>query len=301
MTHESDLLVDRRRLKRSLVLWRAVAVVTLVAAVFAVIVRSQDFFVRDHVARLTVEGLIVAEPELIEAIGDVAGNPRAKALLVRIESPGGTFVGGESLYRALRKVADEKPVVAVMGTVATSAAYFAAIAAHRVFAREGTITGSIGVMMQTADISGLLGKLGVSAEAIKSGPLKAAPSPLEPLTDEVRTAIQEIIDDMHDVFTSVVAEERGLSAERARVLADGRIYSGRQALRFELIDSIGGESEARGWLAEQKGISRSLPTREVKVERPGDDWLDDIFSLTKNMLLSKRLMLDGLVSVWHPE
>ncbi len=301
MTHESDILVDRRRLKRGLVLWRVLAVVAAVAAVVALFARFDGLALRDHVARLSVEGLIVADPAIIAALGDVADDSRAKALIVRVDSPGGTFVGGESLYRALRKVAEQKPVIAVMGTVATSAGYMTAIAADRIFAHEGTITGSIGVMLQTTDITGLLGKLGVSAEAIKSAPLKATPSPLEPLTDEARAAVRAITDDMHALFTSMVAERRGLDAARARALADGRVYSGRQALKMDLVDAIGGESEARGWLAETKGIPETLPVREVEAERPAEGWWPDIDLLTGKMFFSERLILDGLVSVWHPD
>ncbi len=301
MTHESDILVDRRRLKRGLVLWRVLAVVALVATVVAVFARFDDLALRDHVARISVEGLIVADPATIEALGDVADNARVKALIVRIDSPGGTFVGGESLYRALRRVAEQKPVIAVMGTVATSAGYMTAIAADRIFAHEGTITGSIGVMVQTTDITGLLGKLGVTAEAIKSSPLKATPSPLEPLTDEARAAAKSLIDDMHALFIAMVAERRGLDAARARELADGRVYSGRQALQIDLVDAIGDETEARSWLAETKGIPEDLPVREVEAERPGEEWLPNLESLAGKMLFSERLILDGLVSVWHPD
>ena len=301
MTHESDILVDRRRLKRGLVLWRVLAVVALVATVVAVFARFDDLALRDHVARISVEGLIVADPATIEALGDVADNARVKALIVRIDSPGGTFVGGESLYRALRRVAEQKPVIAVMGTVATSAGYMTAIAADRIFAHEGTITGSIGVMVQTTDITGLLGKLGVTAEAIKSSPLKATPSPLEPLTDEARAAAKSLIDDMHALFIAMVAERRGLDAARARELADGRVYSGRQALQIDLVDAIGDETEARSWLAETKGIPQDLPVREVEAERPGEKWLPNLESLAGKMLFSERLILDGLVSVWHPD
>lgn len=301
MTHESDILVDRRRLKRGLVLWRVLAVVALVATVVAVFARFDDLALRDHVARISVEGLIVADPATIEALGDVADNARVKALIVRIDSPGGTFVGGESLYRALRRVAEQKPVIAVMGTVATSAGYMTAIAADRIFAHEGTITGSIGVMVQTTDITGLLGKLGVTAEAIKSSPLKATPSPLEPLTDEARAAAKSLIDDMHALFIAMVAERRGLDAARARELADGRVYSGRQALQIDLVDAIGDETEARSWLAETKGIPEDLPVREVEAERPGEKWLSNLESLAGKMLFSERLILDGLVSVWHPD
>ncbi len=301
MTLESDFLLDRRRLKRRLTAWRVVAIVALVAALLAVVARFDGWLARDHVARYTVEGLILDDPAAFEALTEVAEDSRAKALIVRIDSPGGTFVGGEMLFIALRMVAESKPVVAVMGTVATSAGYMAAVASDRIFARQGTITGSIGVIMQTTDISGLLEKIGVTAEAIKSDPLKATPSPFEPLTDEVRAASQALIDDMHELFTGMVDERRGFDPERARALADGRVFSGRQALANGLIDAIGGEAEARGWLMDEKGIADTLPTRDIEIGEPSDEWLPDVRGLYENMLFSERLTLDGLVSVWHPE
>lgn len=301
MTFDTDSLFDRRRLKRQLTLWRVLAIVAAVAAVLAGLARIDGVFERDHVARYRIEGLILDDPAVIDTIAALAEESRVKALVVRIDSPGGTFVGGEGLFRALRAVAEVKPVVAVMGTVATSAGYMVAIAADRIFAHQGTVTGSIGVMMQTTDITGLLDKLGVSAEAIKSAPLKATPSPLEPLTDKARAAAQNIIDDMHELFTGMVAERRGLNSEQRRRVADGRVYSGRQALALRLVDAIGGEREARAWLEAEKGIPESLPTVDVEPPRPPSEWLADIRSLAENILLSERLTLDGLISVWHPE
>ncbi len=309
MTQDTDMLIDRRRLKRRLTIWRVLAIVAIVVAVIAGAGRFRGVDLRDHVARLDIEGIILADPTLVEALSEVAANSRTKALIVRIESPGGTFVGGETLFQSLRAVAEQKPVVAVaeqkpvvavMGTVATSAGYMTAIAADRIFAHEGTITGSIGVILQTTDITELLGKIGISAEAIKSAPLKATPSPLEPLSEESRAAVQTIIDDMHALFTAMVAERRGLDADRARALADGRIYTGRQALRDELVDAIGGEVEARDWLAAAMEISVDLPTREVEFGVLDKSWFPDVSSVTENLLFSERLTLDGLVSVWQP-
>ncbi len=300
MTHDTDMLVERRRHKRGLALWRALAIAALVTVVLVGVARIDGLVARDPVARLAVDGIIFADRAVIEALADVADDSRAKALIVSIDSPGGTFVGGETIYHALRGVAEKKPVVAVMGGVATSAGYMTALAADRIFAHEGTITGSIGVMVQTTDLTGLLDKLGVSAEAIKSSPLKATPSPFEPLTEQARAATQSIIDDMHALFTAMVAERRGFADERARALADGRVYSGRQALDLALIDAIGGEATAREWLAEEREIPESLPTRDLEIDRPDAGWLPSVASLTGNILFSERLMLDGLISVWHP-
>ena len=301
MSSESDLLVDRRRLKRGLVLWRAAAIVAAVATVIVATGRISDFAGEDYVARLTVDGLIVSDSERIEAIIDIAEDDEARALLVRIDSPGGTFVGGESLFRALRTVADRKPVVAVMGTVAASAGYMVAIAADHVIAHEGTITGSIGVILQTTDVSGLLEKLGITAEAIKSSPLKATPSPFEPMTDEVRAAAQALIDDMHELFRDMVAERRGLDDERVARLADGRVYSGRRAVEHALIDAIGDEAAARKWLVETRDIAEDLPIHDIVIERDDDSVFARIRSLGENMVFSERLTLDGLISLWQPD
>ena len=300
MTLDPDILLDRRRLKRRLALWRLVAIVSLVAAVLVGYARFNGVLVRDHVARYGIEGIILDDAETMAALEEIAENSRVKALIVHIDSPGGTFVGGEQLYYALRKVAENKPVVAVMGTVAASAGYMAAIASDRIFAHRGTITGSIGVIMQTTDITVLLDKLGISAEAIKSAPLKASPSPLEPLTDEARAASQAIIDDMHALFMEMVSERRGFDMSATQALADGRVFTGRQAVANGLIDAIGSESAARDWLASKRDVPRSLPIFDVTVDYDDYDWLTNARTFSQKMLLPERLTLDGLISLWHP-
>ncbi len=302
---DPELLVDRRRLRRSRSLWRAFAILLGVGAVAVAVGRSD--LARDYspyVAELRVTGMIVDDQARLETLEDVMARRSAKALLVRIDSPGGTVVGGETLFRALREIAADKPVVAVMGEMAASGGYMVALGADRIFAREGTITGSIGVMLQTTEVVGLLEKLGISAEAIKSAPLKAAPSPLERITPEARAATQGLVDDMYAMFVDMVAERRGLEAEKAKTLADGRVYTGRQALANGLIDQIGGINEARAWL-EEKGVSADLPLREIKVWRE-DDWLGglaraSIRAVFGKTYLPERLTLDGLVAVWHPD
>ena len=300
MTLDPDILLDRRRLKRGLILWRIAAIVALVAVVLVGFARFNGVLVGDHVARYAVAGIIFDDPDAMAALEDVAEDDRVKALIVHIDSPGGTFVGGEQLYRTLRIVAENKPVVAVMGTVAASAGYMAAIASDRIFAQQGTITGSIGVVMQTTDITVMLEKLGISAEAIKSAPLKASPSPLEPLTDEARAASQAVIDDMYALFMEMVAEQRGFDMARTRALADGRVFTGRQAVANGLIDEIGSESAARDWLTAEHDVPHSLPVIDVIVDYPDEDWLVNARVFSQKMLLPERLTLDGLISLWHP-
>ena len=186
---EADLLVDRRRLKRQVSLWRLAAIViALVAILGAAAHLGRPFWGTGHIGRFSISGVITDDPQRLVALREAAEDRHLAALLVRIDSPGGTVVASEELHRQLRDIAVRIPVVAVLGQTAASGGYMVALGADRIFAREGTITGSIGVLMQTADVSGLLRKLGVSMEQIRSVPLKAVPNPLEPLTDEGRRA-----------------------------------------------------------------------------------------------------------------
>ncbi|MEO5337748.1 MAG: signal peptide peptidase SppA [Magnetospirillum sp. WYHS-4] len=301
MTLEADLMIDRRRLKRRLIFWRILAIAALVGGAVALAKPDHgDVGLRPYVARLDVSGVIVSDPERDEALDDLARSDRVKALVVRIDSPGGTVVGGESLYRGLRRVAAKKPVVAVMRETAASAAYMTALAADHLVAHEGTVTGSIGVLLQHADMTSLLDKLGVKPESIKSAPLKAQPNPLEPLTEEARAAAKAVVLDMYGMFVDMVAERRGLDRKAALGLADGRVFTGRQAKAEGLVDRLGGEPEARTWLSEAHGIKETVPVHDVEIERKDGLWREFLDKALGKSWGSSGLRLDGLVSVWHP-
>jgi len=305
MSFEPDAILDRRRLRRNLSLWRIAAIVGITGAV-AITAASMSglTFGRDHISKLEILGVIIEDEERDQAILDLADDAHAKALIVTIDSPGGTTSGSEGLYLALREVARKKPVVAVMGTVAASGGYVTAIGADHIIARGNTITGSIGVLMQNTEVSELLKKIGVGIEMITSGPLKGKPSPFEPMDAQGRAAIKILIDDSYRWFVDLVAERRNLTPERARELSDGRVYSGRQALEARLIDQIGGMPEARAWLEKEKDISGKLPVDPLVY---GDDAFlpgrlinNMIFGWAEKSLSLKRLTLDGLVSLWQP-
>ena len=191
----------------------------------------------------------------------LADDDSVKALIVAINSPGGSVAGGEGLHGAIAYVAEKKPVVAVMGGTAASAGYMVAVPAARIFAREGTLTGSIGVLLQTGQVAGLLKTLGIDAEAITSGPLKDQPSFTRPLTPEGRVVLQGLVMDMYDQFVGMVAAGRHMDAARVRQLADGRAYTGRQALQLGLIDAIGGEQDARRGSPKRRACRRTCRWR----------------------------------------
>ncbi len=301
MSLSPDVQIDRRRLKRQLGTWRLLAVVLALVAAGAGISRFTDLFRGDHVVRYTVNGFILQDVERDRALAAVAEDDAARALVVHINSPGGSVVGGEDLYRALRGVSENKPVAVVMGTLATSAGYMTAIAGDRIFARESSVTGSIGVLFQTTEVTELMDKLGVRSEAIKSSPLKAQPSPFEPLTDAGRAATRDLVEDMFDFFVDLVAERRPMSRAETLQLADGRVYTGRQALANKLIDEIGDETAARRWLAAAHEIDVTLPIEELEVQRSDPFFAGIASSLVEKSVISKALRLDGLVSLWHPE
>ena len=222
MAFDTDSLIDRRRLKRRLAIWRVVALVSIVAVIAVAVARTPQLPVGKHIAVLTVEGLIVSDPYRDRAVRALAEDDKTAALLIRIDSPGGTTYGSEALYRSLREVADAKPVVAVMNGVAASGGYMAALAADHVVARETTITGSIGVIMEATNFVGLMEKLGIESESIKSGPLKAEPNPLSRMTPEARGAAQAIISDVHKMFVGMVSERRGMSSGGQQPPSRGR-------------------------------------------------------------------------------
>ena len=253
MSFDTDAWLERRRLARRLNWWRSLAVLALVAVALGglywidpgnVIQRRQD-----HVARMEIEGIITQNDWWMEKLQEIAEDERARALIVYINSPGGSTYGGEALFAALRDVAAKKPTVAVIGTLGASAGYMAAVAADRVYARETSLTGSIGVLFQTAEFSELMAKLGIGAESIASGPLKDEPSPIKPLSPAGREQIRRMVMETHAWFVDLVAERRQMPRDKVAELADGRVYSGRLAVQNGLVDALGGVEEARNWLA----------------------------------------------------
>jgi len=303
MSLETDLLLDRHQLKRRLLFWRCLAVLALLVAVLAAVGSDHFGFGRSHLARLTVSGIISEDRKLDEAVAKLADSGSVKALIVAINSPGGSVAGGEGLHDAIAKVAEKKPVVAVMGGVAASAGYMVAVPAARIFAREGTLTGSIGVLLETGEASGLMKSLGITAEAITSGPLKDQPSLTKPLTPRGREVLQGVVMDMYDQFVGMVADGRHMDASHVRELADGRVYTGRQALQVGLIDAIGSEHDARQWLAQEKDVSADLPVEDVSVggfaSRALSTSLGWMVEGLWKTLFSQGVNLDGAWAVWQ--
>jgi protease IV len=318
MASRADDLIDRRRLRRKLTFWRLAAIAIAAIAVIALFswVYGDDFggVTTDHIAKVKIEGTITENEDLIDRLEEIRKSPHVKGVILAIDSPGGTTTGGESTYEEIRKVAADKPVVAEVGTLAASAAYMIASASDHIVARQTSIVGSIGVLIEYPDVTGLMDKLGIKLEEVKSSPLKAEPSPFNPTTDEEREMVRKLILDSYDWFVSIVAERRSMTKEQALALADGSIFTGRQALANKLIDAVGGEDKAVEWLG-TKGVDTRLQVIEWKGKGSRSSFLfskalvkgvahalglPDASADMLDGLGADRLFLDGLVSLWQP-
>ncbi|MBB6486463.1 signal peptide peptidase SppA [Rhizobium lusitanum] len=313
---DSSAIADRRQLRRKLGFWRIIAVLLLVMLGFA----FYRFFASDlpdtrgpQIARVTISGLIQDDPELLERLKKIHDNDQVKALVVSISSTGGTTYGGERIFKAIRAVAANKPVVSDIRTVAASAGYMIAVAGDNIVAGDTSITGSIGVIFQYPQLKDLLDKVGVSLDEIKSTPLKAEPSPFHPASEDAKNMIRNMVMDSYGWFVDLVADRRKLPREQVLKLADGSIFTGRQALQNKLIDTLGGEDEIRAYLETRK-IKKDLPIVDWKPEDKASSFFwPAAASRLLNMLgydpfikgdalqkiMTEKLFLDGLLSVWQ--
>lgn len=301
MSVDSDSYQIRRRLKRRLTFWRVFAILLVIGIGVWIFADFESDEVADHIARLDITEIIVENDRREKAIDAIISDPAAKALIVYINSPGGSTYGSERLYKALRRVAETKPVVAVIGTVGASGGYMTALAGDRIFAGESSIVGSIGVIVQLTEISELMKKVGVSATAITSGALKGEPSPFKPISEAGRENLQDMVTATYDWFVGLVTARRPLAENEVRALADGRVVIGLVAVKNGLIDEIGGLTEAQSWLESAKQIPAELPLRTVDYSEPKPLIARLLGEMMGKTVLSERLTLDGLLSLWQPD
>jgi protease-4 len=301
----AHLVPANAKLRRSRRLWRVLFFLALLVAVIAALARfAATDTAGERIARVSISGVITSDPVRLKVLEKLGEDDGVKAVIVAINSPGGTTAGGEELYEALTALRAKKPVVAVISELGASAAYMTAIAADRIFARRLSIVGSIGVLYQHVDAGKLLDTIGIGLDKVSTGPLKAEPDFNEPLEGAPRAALQSLVDDSFAWFVDVVAERRNLPRPETLALSDGRILTGRQALEKKLIDAFGGEAEAIAWLEADKGVKADLP---VVTSFPLPD--NSLFSPSKWLGQAARSMLglpaegpislDGLVSLWQ--
>ncbi|HEY8162489.1 MAG TPA: signal peptide peptidase SppA [Methylocystis sp.] len=318
MTATTDYLLDRRRLRRKLGWWRTAAIA---AAGLAALIAFSKLSGADstdkltpHIAKLSLQGLITGDKDTIDLIKKIGESKQTKAVLLAIDSPGGTTTGAEKLYGELRRLNEKKPVVAVVGTLAASGAYIAALAADSIVAEGNSLVGSIGVLFQYPNFYKLLDSLGVKVEEVKSSPLKASPNGYEPTSEAARTAIASLVADSYTWFKDLVKQRRHLDDAELAKVADGRVFTARQGVPLKLVDVLGGEREAIAWLETNKKIAKDLPVREWKkktsIERLGlvegaaavarVAGLESIAGALDQAAGAERsASLDGLLAIWQ--
>lgn len=215
-----------------------------------------DLSTEDRIALIRIEGVILDSQSTVTELKRFAENPSVKAIVLRIDSPGGGVVPSQEIYDAVQRVRNKnnKAVIASMGTVAASGGYYIAAATDRIIANPGTLTGSIGVIMETANVEGLLKKIGVEGIVVKSGKFKDVGSPLRKMTVEEQALLQSVMDDVHKQFIDAVVEGRAMEVATVQALADGRIFTGRQAKEAKLVDELGNLEDAIQLAADLAGI-----------------------------------------------
>ena len=263
-----DLLIDRINLKKSIFKWKFFALLSLVITLAVISFKNASPINQSYIARVTIDKELQENIKHERTLRSLAVNPNVKAVIIHINSPGGTEVASEDLYQAVKSISQVKPVVTTLGTIAASGGYMVAIAADHIIARHSTITGSIGVIMQSGEITELAKKIGINMFSFKSSKFKAAPSPFEALSPDVIKAIDETLFDNYVLFKDLVAKERNLSTDQLSKVADGRIFSGNQALSLNLIDELGGEEEAKDWLNKQNIVN--LPIKDIELNKRSD-------------------------------
>jgi protease IV len=322
MSLDADLIVDRRRMRRKLTFWRVIAIGVIVLAVAGVAAlgsnRAGFTGVRPYIARVTIEGLIRGDRDRVQAIDRLARSSLARAVIVHVDSPGGTTAGSEQLYDSLTRLRDKKPVVIVVDSLAASGAYITALAGDHIVAQQTSLVGSIGVLFQYPNFAELLDKIGVKVEGVKSSPLKASPNGFEPTSPEAKAALESIIKDSYAWFKGLVQDRRHLSDSELQTVSDGRVFTGHQAIGLKLVDELGDERAALAWLAKEKYVDAKLPVRDYELHGRFSDLpflhasvvaLLDVTGLSAlahrlgdwGMVAEvERFNLDGLLALWHP-
>ncbi|HXV84630.1 MAG TPA: signal peptide peptidase SppA [Candidatus Binatia bacterium] len=219
--------------------------------------QALSFLSGDGVGVLEIEGTIDDSRSVLAELKRFKEAPWIKAIVVRIDSPGGAVAPTQEIFDELEKTKKRKPVIASMGSMATSGGYYVAAACETIVANPGTLTGSIGVIMQLGNVEELMKKIGVRGYNIKSGVNKDIGSPFQPLSPEGREILQSLVDNVHSQFVSAVARGRGMSEARVRKLADGRIYSGAQAKELGLVDQFGTLDDAIEMAAQKVGLEEN--------------------------------------------
>ncbi len=270
----------------------------IVLSFFVIFILSKNYKESPFIAKLSLEGMINNESNFIEKINQLKQKENLKAILILVNSPGGTFVSSKEIYDSLKLFDEKIPIAVYMKEVATSGAYLVSLGADKIFANTGTITGSVGVILQTADITTLLDKIGINPLVIKSGDLKAVPNLVEKTNELQFEYIKNIVLLMQEEFMQIVNLERKISIESQEKIRDGRIFTSKQAKQIKLIDEVGVEKNALDWLKKKAGLDDKIKIIDYAETNELFDFLNlKLFRKFNNMDLK---LTDGILAIWTP-
>jgi protease-4 len=288
----------RRPLRTALALIAVLGLGFIVFSLLANFILDNGWVGGDRVAVVRIEGVILDAQKTIEELRRYRQNPSVKAIVLRIDSPGGAVVPSQEIFAEVRKMQSDGrvKVVASMGNMAASGGYYIAAATDKIVANPGTLTGSIGVIMELVNVKGLLEKVGVQSVVIKSGRYKDMASPFRAMSEEDRALLQGVLDDVHAQFIEAVAAGRAMQIEQVRNLADGRIFTGRQAKSVSLVDELGDLQEAIKLAARLVGIPGEPRVIETKKRFSIRDLLDNFFSGNALQLMPSTINLKYMVA-----
>tara|TARA_B100000989_G_C19523164_1_gene465332 strand:- start:1816 stop:2709 length:894 start_codon:yes stop_codon:yes gene_type:complete len=290
--HFDDFLKQRRKKFVRGLLFFLIFVITIIL-LNAFLKKESPF-----IAKLSIDSVIMNNPELIKQLELLRSDKNLKAILVDVNSPGGTVVGSREIYNNLKKFSEKIPVAVSMKEVAASGGYMVALAGNKIFCYEGTITGSVGVIMQSINIEKLLDTLGIEPVVFKSGELKAKPNPIEKLSSSEKDIIQNVIKSIHESFLTMVKDNRKISEEDLKIISDGRIFTGIEAKKINLVDEIGSEKDALDWLKAETRIEKDINV--IKIES-GKNFSNILDILSFESIFKKKIATsNGLFAIWAP-
>lgn len=268
---KSDIASTIIYLKNKIHKWRNIS---FLLGFFAIFVTFKSFFftdnvntIGDYIAEIEIDNVIFSDSHRSKILNKLATQDNVKAVLININSPGGGIVGSEILFKDLLLISQKKPLVVLMGSIAASGAYMASLASDYVIAHNGTLTGSIGVLMQAPNVSELAKKVGVTIKNYKSSPIKGYPSITEEQNSEYDKIIQSSIDDSQKFFSQLVLERRGskINKDYINSIFDGRVFTGRQAFKAGLVDKIGFREDAIIYIHSKDPSTKNLPIKKVSI------------------------------------
>ena len=291
-------ILEKYLSKRSLIVKRFATVLISIILIFSFFLFTSKK--KDFIATISIEGIISNPEETLNDLENINKSSNAKALLVNINSPGGTFVSSKELYDKIKEISKKIPVVTYMREMATSGGYLVSLASQKIFSNIGTITGSVGVILQTAEITELLEKIGINPIVIKSGKLKATPNPLEGLSENDSKYLNDVIKSMQLEFLSLLSENRNIESKTLEIISDGRIFTGKQAKELNLIDFIGSKSDAIQWLKDEAKLPQDIDILDYSKENQYEK-LISMRLFDKNFNFLKKNIYSGFLAIWDPK